>query len=71
MGLLCIFDYRNEKGCIVADFGLRCIFHLLHTMAYIAPRPRLGRTNISDRRLELVCDDGTYYILVLVEFKVD
>lgn len=71
MGLLRIFEYRNEKGCIVADIGLYCIYHILHTLASIAPRPGLGRTNISDRRLELVCDDGTYYVLVLVEFKVD
>jgi hypothetical protein len=70
MGFPGIFEYRNEKGGIVADFYLRCIFHLLHALEFIIPRPRLGRTNISDRRLELGCDDGSCYVLVLVEFKV-
>jgi len=70
MGLPGIFEYRNEKGCIGADFYLRCIFHLLHALEPIVPGPRLGRTNISDRRLELVCDDDSYYVLVLVEFKM-
>ena len=71
MGLPGIFEYRNTKRCIVADFGLRSVFHLLPTLAAVVSRPGLGCTNISDRRLELVCDDGTYFVLVLVEFKVD
>ena len=70
MGLPGLFEYRNEKGGIVADFRMHCLFHLLHPLESIVPRPRLGRTNISDRRLELGCDDGSYYVLVLVEFKV-
>lgn len=71
MGLLGICEYRNEKGSIVANSRLRCVFHLLHSLAPIFPRQGLGRANISDRRLELVCDDGSYYLLVLVKFKVD
>lgn len=71
MGLLGIFEYRIEKGGIVADNRLCCVFHLLHSLARVVPGPGLDRTNISDRRLELVCDDGSCYVLVLVEFQVD
>ena len=47
MGFSSIFEYRNEKGGIVADFRMRCLFHLLHALESIVSRPRLGRTNIS------------------------
>jgi hypothetical protein len=68
MGLPGIFEYRHEKGCIVADIGLRGVFLLLHSLAPIVPGPGLGGKNISDRRLELVSNDGSFYVLVLVEF---
>ena len=71
MDLPGLFEYRNKKECIVVDSGLRCVFHLLHTLALVDPGPSMGSTNIPDRRLDLVCDDGTDYVLVLVEFKVD
>ena len=62
MGLLGICEYRKEKGSAVADFGLRCVFHLLYSLDPIVPRPRLGRANISARRLELVCDEGSCHV---------
>ena len=71
MGLSCIFQYRNEKGGFVADIGLRCIFHLLHSLVAVFRKPRLGCENILNQGLELVCDDGPYYVLVLDKFKVD
>jgi hypothetical protein len=70
MGLPGIFEYHNEKGGIVAYFCQRCIFHLLHTLAPNFRKPRLDCENIPNRRLELVCDDGSSYVLVLVEFKL-
>ena len=70
MGLPCIFEYYNEKGSLEADLGLRSIFHLLHSMGPVFRRPGLGCENIPDRRLELACDDGAYYVLVLDKFKV-
>lgn len=71
MGFPGIFKHHDQKGCIVADFCLRFVFHLLHTLEPVTPRPGLGKTAISDRRLELACNDGSYYAVVLVEFKVD
>lgn len=71
MGLPSIFEYLNKKGGIVADFGLCCVFYLLHTLAPIFRKPRLGCENISNRRLELVWNDDSYYVLVLAELKVD
>ena len=70
MGLPGLFEYRNAKGCNFSDSGLRFVFHLLPTLALIDPGPSMDNTIISDQRLELVCDDGTDYVLVLVEFKV-
>ena len=71
MGLPGIFGYRDQKGCIVADSGLCCVFHILHTLAPVASRAALDCTNIPGRRLELVCDDDARNVLVLGEFKVD
>ena len=71
MGLSCVFQYRNEKGGFAADFGVRCIFHLLHSVVPIFRKPELGCENILNRRLELVCDDDPHYVLVLDKFKVD
>ena len=71
MGLSRLFQYHNEKGGLVADFGLRSIFNLLHSLVPVIPRPGVGRNNLSNRGLELVCDDGSYYSLVLDQFKVD
>jgi hypothetical protein len=71
MGLPGIFEHLNQKGCLVADLCLRVVFYLLHTLASIVPGPGLGSTNLPDRRLELVCDDGSRYLLVLVGFAVD
>jgi hypothetical protein len=48
MGLPGIFEYRIEKGRIVADNGLCCVFHLLHSLARVVPGPGLDRTYISD-----------------------
>jgi len=39
MGFSCIFEYHNEKGSIVADFGLRSVFHLLHSLVPVFPKP--------------------------------
>ncbi len=71
MGLSSIFEYYNEKRGFVADLGLHSIFHLLHSLVPIFREPGLARNNISNQRLELVCDDDSYYILVLDKFKVD
>jgi hypothetical protein len=71
MGLFCIFEYRNEKGGFVADFGLRGIFYLLHSLGPVFRKPGLGCKDIPDRRLELVRDDGPCYVLVLDKFKVN
>jgi len=70
MGLSCIFQCRNEKGGFIADFGLRCIFDLLHSLVPIFREPGLGCENFLNQRLELVCDDGPYYALVLDKLKV-
>ena len=70
LGLPGIFEYPDEEGGIAADSGLRCVFRLLHTLAPAAPGTGLGRTNIPDRRLELVCDDGPCYVLVRAEPEV-
>ena len=71
MGLSCIFKYQNEKGGLNTDLGLRSIFHLLHSLALIFRKSRLGSKNVTNRRLELVCDDDSYYVLVLDKFKMD
>jgi len=42
MGLSRIFEYRNAKGGLVADLGLRCIFYLLHSLAHVFRKPGLG-----------------------------
>ena len=65
MGLSCIFEYHNTKGSPVADLGQRSIFRVLHPLEPIRTKPRLGCGNILNRRLELVCDDGSYDHLVL------
>ena len=51
--------------------GLRGIFNILHSLAPIFREPRVGGENISNRRLELFCDDGSYHIMVLDKLKVD
>lgn len=70
MGLACIFEYCNEKGGFVVDLGVHGLFHLLHSLGPVFRKPGLGCKDISNRRLELVCDDGSCYGLVLDKFKV-
>jgi len=70
MGLPCVFQHRNEKGGLVDDLGQPGIFHLLHSLVAVSGRTGLGCENISNRRLELVRDDGSHYVLVLDKFKV-
>ena len=70
MGLPGLFKYYDKKRGLVADYGLRCVFHLLHTLVSIFRKSRLGCENIPNRRLELVRNDGSYYVLVLVELKM-
>jgi hypothetical protein len=43
----------------------------LHSLVAVFRKPRLGCENILNQGLELVCDDGPYYVLVLDKFKVD
>jgi len=43
----------------------------LHSLVPFFRKPRLDCENILNQRLELVCDDGPYYVLVLDKFKVD
>jgi hypothetical protein len=71
MGLSRIFKYQNEKQRFVADLCLHGIVHLLHPLASIFRKPGLGCRNILNRRLDWVCDDGPYDVLVLARFKVD
>ena len=70
-GSILRFEYRNTKGGFVAGLGLRSIFHLLLPLAAVFCKPRLGCKNVPNRRLELVCDDGSYHNLVLDKFKTD
>ena len=70
MGLPGLFGHHNEKGRIVADSGMRCVFRVLRALAAVAPGSGLGRTTFPDRRLELVCDDGPDYVLVRAEPEV-
>ena len=71
MGLSCVFQYRNKKGGFVADYSMRYIFHLLHSVVFIFCKLELGCENILNQRLELVCHDDPHYVLVLDKFKVD
>ena len=70
MGLACFFQYRDEKGGLVSDLGMRNICDLLHSLAAILLKLRMAWQHISYRRLELVCDDGSNDGLVLDEFTV-
>ena len=71
MGFFSIFGYRNTKSSDVADLGLRHIQCLLHPLASLFWRSGLGCKDIPDQRLDMVCADGSYDTVVLVEFKVD
>jgi hypothetical protein len=71
MGIFCIFEYHNEKGGFVADLDMRSVYHLLLSLAPVLCKSRLDWKDIPNRGLELVCDDGSYYILVLDKFKMD
>ena len=42
MGLSGIFEYHDEKRGIVTDLGMHTIFHLLHSLAPVFPKPKLG-----------------------------
>ena len=70
MGFSCLFEHYNEKGSPVADLGMRGVFRLLCSLAPVFREPGLGWKDIPDRRLELACDDGPDYVLVLDKFTV-
>jgi len=70
MGFSCLFEHYNKKGGVEADLGLRGIYRLLYSLGYVFHWPGLGWKDIPDRRLELACDDGSDYVLVLDKSKV-
>jgi len=47
MGLVCFFQYRDEKGSLVSDLGVRTICGLLHSLAPILPKPGMAWKRIS------------------------
>ena len=70
MRLLGVFEYCNEKGSVVTDYFLCSIFILLRSLAPSFPKSIMDCEDVSDRKVELVCNDAPYYVLVLAKLEM-